>query len=97
MSEEFLMGTGLMPQVSEEDVVSLARAAIEASRQESRRADDDSTSTELQQPGLTVDLTHKNIIRLQNEVVDIIKDEIERYVAALVPFCQLTVVSTHKS
>jgi hypothetical protein len=77
MSEEFPQGAGPLPPVTTEDVVSLARAAISSSREESRRADDVSSS------GITVDLTHKNIARLPDEVIDIIKDEIERSVVAI--------------
>jgi hypothetical protein len=77
MSEEFPQGAGPPPPVTTEDVVSMARAAISASREESRRADDALSS------GITVDLTHKNIARLPDEVIDIIKDEIERSVVAI--------------
>ena len=77
MSEELPPGAGPPQQVTTEDVVSLARAAIGASRDASRRADDTSTS------GITVDLTHKNITRLPDEVIDIIKDEIGRSVGAI--------------
>jgi hypothetical protein len=72
MSEELPPGSGPLQQVTAEDVVSLARAAIASSREQSRRADDVSSS------GITVDLTRKNIARLPDEVIDIIKDEIER-------------------
>jgi hypothetical protein len=81
MSEEFPQGAGPPPLMTAEDVVSLARAAISTSREQSRRGDDASSS------GITVDLTHKNIVRLPDEVIDIIKDEIERLVNAL---CQLS-------
>ena len=64
--------------LTDEDVIALARAAIEASRDEIRRGRDGVDAVDLQQPGVTVDLGHKNIIRLPDEVVDIIKDEIER-------------------
>ncbi|KAF2417657.1 hypothetical protein EJ08DRAFT_654477 [Tothia fuscella] len=75
MSEEFSIAPlSVQPAVSEEDVIKLARAAMDLSR----RVDDGSSPPEGQQPGITVDLTHKNITRLPDEVIDIIKDEIER-------------------
>jgi hypothetical protein len=72
-------------QLSPEDIISLAREAIEASRDEVRRSGEGVASTELQQPGVTVDLGHKNIVRLPEEVIDIIKDEIERFVTPARP------------
>jgi hypothetical protein len=62
-------------QITDEDVVKLARAAMEPSR----RADDGSSFPNGE--GITLNLTHKNIKRLPDEVIDIIKDEIERYVS----------------
>ncbi|KAF2399051.1 hypothetical protein EJ06DRAFT_68924 [Trichodelitschia bisporula] len=69
-------------QPSDADVISLAREAFEASRKVLRQAGDGSASSEMQQPGITVDLGHKNIARLPDEVIDIIKDEIERLAIA---------------
>lgn len=76
-------------QLSPEDIISLAREAIETSRDEVRRSGEGTASTELQQPGVTVDLGHKNITRLPEEVIDIIKDEIERFVSNCTP-CRRT-------
>jgi hypothetical protein len=72
-------------QLSPEDIIFLAREAIESSRDEVRRSGEGAVSTELQQPGVTVDLGHKNITRLPEEVIDIIKDEIERFVLTPMP------------
>lgn len=71
-------GTGQQP--SDDEVIALAREAIEASREESRRGRDGVLSTDLQQPGVTVNLGHRNIVRLPDEAIDIIKQEIERCV-----------------
>lgn len=71
-------GTGQQP--SDDEVIAFARDAIEAYREESRRGRDGVLSTDLQQPGVTVDLGHRNIVRLPDEVIDIIKQEIERCV-----------------
>ena len=76
-------GTGQQP--SDDEVIDFAREAIEASREESRRGRDGVLSTDLQQPGVTVDLGHRNIVRLPDEVIDIIKQEIERCVNFLSP------------
>jgi hypothetical protein len=87
MSEDFAEGAGPPPLMTTEEVVSLARAAISSSREQSRRGDDASSS------GITVDLTHRNIARLPDEVIDIIKDEIERLVNALSQLSQPVPVS----
>jgi hypothetical protein len=66
-------------RMPDEEIVALAKDAIEASREETRRsADSDGAAKDLQQPGATIDLGHKSILSLPDEVVEIIKDEIER-------------------
>lgn len=81
MSVDLTAGPGSSGQPpTDEEVIDMAREAIELSRDEMRRGRDGVLSTDLQQPGATVDLGHRNIARLPDEVVDIIKDEIERYV-----------------
>jgi hypothetical protein len=81
MSVDLTIGSGgTAQQPSDDEVIAFAREAIEASREESRRGLDGVLSTELQQPGVTVDLCHRNIVRLPDEVIDIIKQEIERCV-----------------
>ncbi|TLD18955.1 cell morphogenesis protein-like protein Sog2 [Venturia nashicola] len=74
MSEELPPGTVVPPQASDEEVTSMVRAAIEGSRITARKVEDGG----LQQPGVTVDLTHKNIARLPEEAIDVMKMEIER-------------------
>ncbi|KAF2840745.1 hypothetical protein M501DRAFT_930430 [Patellaria atrata CBS 101060] len=66
--------------VTDDDLIALAKEAIEAAREETRRsgADTDSSTKDLQQPGITIDLGHRYIKKLPDEVIDIIKDEIER-------------------
>jgi hypothetical protein len=67
--------------ISDDEVVALAKAAFEHSRSDlSQRAAAESAPRELQQqqPGITIDLGHKNIARLPDEVIDVIRDEIER-------------------
>ena len=77
-------------QLSSEDIVSLAREVIarEASRDVIRRNTNpkpsDVSQSGVQRPGVTVDFGHKRIVNLPDEVIDIIKDEIERYMDIIV-------------
>ncbi|KAF2635102.1 cell morphogenesis protein-like protein Sog2 [Massarina eburnea CBS 473.64] len=67
--------------ISDEEVVALAKAAFVQSREDiSHRAHADSGAREQlqQQPGITIDLGHKGIVRLPDEVIDVIRIEIER-------------------
>jgi hypothetical protein len=68
--------------VSDAEVVALTTAAIELSRADiSQRAIDTAQpprELHQQQPGITIDLGHKGIVRLPDEVIDIIRAEIER-------------------
>ncbi|KAF1960201.1 cell morphogenesis protein-like protein Sog2 [Byssothecium circinans] len=67
--------------LSDEEVVALARAAFSQSRQDiTHRAQADAGAREQlqQQPGITIDLGHKGIARLPDEVIDVIRVEIER-------------------
>jgi len=73
--------------ISDDDVVALAKAAFEQSRDdithraaEAPNAPRDLQSQQPQQPGITIDLGHKNIARLPDEVIDVIRAEIERCV-----------------
>lgn len=66
--------------ISDDEVVALAKAAFDHSRQDlTHRAAAETAPRELQQqPGITIDLGHKNIARLPDEVIDVIRLEIER-------------------
>lgn len=68
------------PLMRDEDVVALVSEAIDAARDELRRsvAGGDDAAVDVQQPGITIDLGHRSIQHLPEEVIDIIKDEIER-------------------
>ncbi|KAF2178082.1 hypothetical protein K469DRAFT_600717 [Zopfia rhizophila CBS 207.26] len=73
--------------VSDDEVVALARAEIEKSRQDINQravADTPAAPRELQQqpPGITIDLGHSKIARLPDEVIDVIRAEIERLALA---------------
>lgn len=62
-------------------VIAMAREAMKVALEENEtqsQAADGSLSNELR-PGLTIDLSRKNIQKLPDEVVDIIKNELERY------------------
>lgn len=66
--------------ISVEKVVSLARDAMKVALDENQNkaAEASGVSNELK-PGMTIDLSHKNIQKFPEEVVDIIKNELERY------------------
>lgn len=68
--------------ISDDEVVALAKAAFEQSRDDinHRAAETPAAPNNLQaqQPGITIDLGHKNIARLPDEVIDVIRAEIER-------------------
>jgi len=62
-----------IPNATDAEVIALAKTAIKNSREELQQL----PSSELQ-PGITIDLASKNIHHLPEEVIDVIKDEIER-------------------
>jgi hypothetical protein len=67
--------------LSAKQVIALARDAMKNALKdnESQAAEASAVSTELK-PGVTIDLSQRNIEELPEEVVDIIKTELERYV-----------------
>jgi hypothetical protein len=73
----------LAPPLSTAEVVALAREAMRDALEENKTKAGAVTgmSSELK-PGITIDMSHKNIKKFP-EVVDIIKTELERYLAAL--------------
>ncbi|KAJ4988171.1 RAM signaling pathway protein [Stagonosporopsis vannaccii] len=65
--------------IPDEEVVALAKAAFTHSRQDiSQRGPDAPREVQQQHTGITIDLGHKNIARLPDEVIDVIRQEIER-------------------
>jgi hypothetical protein len=66
--------------ISASQVVALARDAMKNALEEnqSKAGETSGMSNELK-PGVTIDLSHKNIQRFPEEVIDIIKTELERY------------------
>jgi hypothetical protein len=77
---------GKAREPSKEDIIRSARKDLESSRELSRRTGELNGDLQPgQQPsqrmGITVDLCHKRLRSLPDEVIDIIKDEIERFVA----------------
>jgi hypothetical protein len=68
--------------ISDDEVVALTRNAIDQSRQDiNQRAVAENPQVrdlQQQQPGITIDLGHQNIVRLPDEVIDVIRTEIER-------------------
>lgn len=67
--------------LSPNQVIALAREAMNDALQENetQAAEASGVSTDLK-PGITIDLSRKNIQALPDEVVDIIKNELERLV-----------------
>ena len=65
--------------ISAEKFVALAREAMKNALEENKTkaAEASGVSNELK-PGVTIDLSHKNIQKFPDEVVDIIKNELER-------------------
>jgi hypothetical protein len=72
----------VMPKgpISTADVISIARETIakEASKEKARRNANDAPIDPQQRPGVTLDLCHKRLAALPDEIIDIIKDEVER-------------------
>jgi hypothetical protein len=77
------MSNDVATPISDDEVLALAKAAISQSREElNQRAVTDtpppSRDLQQQQPGITIDLGHNAIARLPDEVIDVIRSEIER-------------------
>lgn len=67
-----------------EETIELARRAVESGIQDTKRSLAGSEAvTDVVKPKLTIDLGHSHIMRIPEPVVDVIKDEVERYVATL--------------
>ena len=70
--------------LSPEETIDLARRAVESGIQDTKRSLAGSEAvTDVVKPKLTIDLGHSHIARIPEPVVDLIKDEVERYVGAL--------------
>lgn len=74
--------------IAQSQVIVLARDAMKKAVEEnqSQVAEASAVSSELK-PGVTVNLSHKNIQKLPEEVVDVIKDQLERYVTPILCRC----------
>jgi hypothetical protein len=66
--------------ITASQVIDLAKEAMKNALEENetKAAEASGVSNELK-PGVTIDLSHKNIHNFPDEVVDIIKNELERY------------------
>lgn len=70
--------------LTHEETIELARRAVESGIQDTKRSLAGSEAvTDVVKPKLTIDLGHSHIVRIPEPVVDIIKDEVERYVYTL--------------
>lgn len=66
-------------QLTQEETIDLTREAVENGIHETKRSlAGDGTVSEVVRPKLTIDLGHSHIVRIPEQVVDIIKDEVER-------------------
>lgn len=70
--------------ISAAQVVALAKEAMRNALEENqtKAGGTNGMSNELK-PGITIDMSHKNIQRFPEEVVDIIKTELERYIQSI--------------
>ncbi|OMP83637.1 Leucine-rich repeat-containing protein sog2 [Diplodia seriata] len=66
------------PPLSDDEVVALVRKTIEQVREDTTRRTEPDVVKDLAQPGITIDLGHHGIRRLPEDVIDIIKADIER-------------------
>ena len=75
--------------ISAAQVVALAQEAMNNALDENqtKAAEASGVSNELK-PGVTIDLSHKLIQKFPEEVVDIIKNELERYACPVPPRCK---------
>ncbi len=64
------------PTLSSAEVIALAKDALRSALEEN--ATNGMGSKELKPPGITIDMSHQNIMTFPDEVIDIIKNEIER-------------------
>lgn len=72
--------------ISAAQVVSLAKEAMRNALEENQtKAGGTTGMTNELKPGITIDMSHKNIQRFPDEVVDIIKTELERYAPYVKP------------
>ena len=71
-----------LKQLTPEETIELTRQAVENGIQETKRSLAGSEAvSDVVRPKLTIDLGHSNISQIPEGVVDIIKDEVERYVS----------------
>ena len=77
--------------LSPDETIELARCAVDNGILETKRSLAGSEAvSDVVKPKLTIDLGHSNIVRIPEPVVDIIKDEVERYVSVTRRFSSTT-------
>jgi hypothetical protein len=64
--------------ISQNQVLAMAREAMRVAHENEAKAAQASGVSDSLKPGLTIDLSRKRIEVLPDEIVDIIKDELER-------------------
>lgn len=63
---------------SDAEVIQFVREDIRRSREDVRQHRQQNATPDLQHVGVTVDLCKRGIARLPDEIIDLIKDEIDR-------------------
>jgi len=72
--------------ISQEETTEIARRAVENGIQETKRSlAGNEVVSDVAKPKLIIDLRHSNIVHIPEPVVDIIKDEVERWVCFSAP------------
>lgn len=80
-----------------EETIELTREAVENGVQETKRSLAGSEAvSDVVRPKLTIDLGHSNIAQIPEAVVDMIKDEVERYVLSPWAFASIRSSSVYE-
>ena len=74
---------GPTSQLSNPELVTLTKNLIDHAREEARVSGANDGPAKKLQPGATIDFGHRNIQELPNEVIELMKDEIERLVPSM--------------
>lgn len=84
--------------LTQEETIELARSAVDSGIQDTKRSLAGSEAvTDVVKPKLTIDLGHSHIVRIPEPVVDIIKDEVERYVLMLLSVTAIGALDPEKA
>lgn len=86
------------PSITDAQVIALAENAMNNARDEHEKITSQAANAEgLTVPGVTIDLSHKEILNLPEEVVDIIKRDLERCIQFCGAFVAANILSQTSS